>query len=135
MIRSTLAAFASLSLGGCLVYGGGPRQVAVDSTSPYISYADASCYWDDGYRDYVWWFEADVDDPDGDVQAVYADVYDNWDGSLADSFELYYEGDGTWYSAWQQWSTYLDCEYYDYTVDISAQDSWDNTDVVSFQTW
>jgi hypothetical protein len=49
-------------------------------------------------------------------------VYDGYTGEWADSFELFYDGGNTWYSAWQGSSTYLDCNYYDYIVDFVAED-------------
>lgn len=120
-------------LTGCFVYADpapGPRHYV--NEAPYLSNVDASCYWDDYYGDYVWWFAVDADDADGagDVVAVYADVYDNYDGQVADSFELYPDQGVAWYSAWQERSTNLDCEYYDYTVEFIASDSVENEDSV-----
>jgi hypothetical protein len=92
--------------------------------APTVEWADASCYWDGAYHDYVWWFEADIADGNGldDVRSVTADVYDGWTGEWLDVFELDYDGGNTWFSAWQGRSTYLDCEYYDYIVDFEAAD-------------
>ncbi len=120
-------------LAGCFVYAdpaAGPRHGVNDA--PHLSNVDASCYWDDYYGDYVWWFMVDAEDRDGadDVVVVYADVLDNWDGQVADSFELYPDQGVTWYSAWQERSTYLDCEYYDYTVVFTASDTAENEDAV-----
>jgi hypothetical protein len=131
-MRALPMAAAALALPACYyVHDDGP-PAPVD-TAPYITYADAGCYWDDYYRDYVWYFDVDVEDVEGakDVVAVYADVYDEWDGSWVDGFDLYYEGGVTWYSAWVGHTTYLDCGYPDYVVDITAVDSWNDADVVS----
>jgi len=127
-MHTTLAATALLLSTGCYLstgggggksHGNGPVNEA-----PLVEWADASCYWDKGYRDDVWWFEADIVDADGldDVVAVYADVYDGFSGEWVDAFELYYDGSNTWYSAWQGRSTYLDCAYYNYIVDFTPED-------------
>jgi hypothetical protein len=125
-MRSTLTPLALLLNAGCLVYssGGHGGSSKHDNEAPLVEWADASCYWDEYYRDDVWWFEADIVDADGldDVVAVYADVYDGFDGAWVDAFELYYDGGNTWYSAWQGHSTYLDCGYYDYIVDFTPED-------------
>ena len=128
-MRLALAPLPLLLSAGCLVYsggggGGGGSSKSPSNEAPLVQWADASCYWDEGYRDAVWWFEADVVDSDGldDVVAVYADVYDGFTGEWVDAFELYYDGGNTWYSAWQGRSTYLDCDYYDYVVDFQPED-------------
>ena len=124
------------SLTGCFVsVGGGGMDTAVPDAAPTITYADASCYWDRGYDDYVWYFEADVDDWDGTVEVagVYADVYDQWTGEWVDAFELYPEAGITWYSAWVGQTTYLDCEYYNYTVEFTAEDVYGAQDIVDVE--
>jgi hypothetical protein len=125
-MRTVLAVLPLFLSTGCLVYSGGGhgKQSSPKNEAPLVEWADASCYWDEAYRDDVWWFEADVADADGlgDVVAVYADVYDGFSGEWVDAFELFYDGGNTWYSAWQGRSTYLDCGYYDYIVDFVPED-------------
>lgn len=123
-MRTPLSLLAALTASGCFVYTDGPDHDAPVNVAPVVQWADASCYWDEGYRDDVWWFEADVTDGNGldDVVAVYADVYDGYTLEWVDAFELYYDGGHTFYSAWQGDSTYLDCGYYDYLVDFVAED-------------
>lgn len=137
MNRAALLFAALAALPGCLVYTDNPKPVG--NYAPYITYADAGCYPDDYYHDFVWYFDADVEDADGanDVAAVYADVYDSWSGEWQDGFELYPEGGVTWYSAWVGSSTYLDCTYPDYEVDITAEDIYGAIDVVTVipATW
>jgi hypothetical protein len=141
MSRFAAMLLAGLPLAaGCLVYDSGPANRPPVNYAPTITYADGGCYWDPGYRDYVWWFESDVDDPDGylDVTEVYADVYDDATGKWEDGFELYPDTGMTWYSAWLGSSTYLDCAYPYYSVDITAYDSYGDYDVVTFvptQEW
>lgn len=135
MFRSALAILSTLSLAGCVVYGGGHPSGNGYDEAPYISYADASCYWDDGYGDFVWWFQADVEDPENNVVSVTTDVYDQYTGQWVDAFELYYDGGNTWFSAWQGYSTYLDCEYYQYSVDFVAEDASGNMDAVTIDLW
>ena len=131
----TLAALAS----GCVAYvGPGPEPVPGHpvNSAPYVDWADAGCYWDSGYRDDIWYFEAAVSDPDGalDVVAVYADVYDAWSGAWADSFELYPTQDPNyWFSDWLGSTTWLNCDYGGYLVDIVAYDSFDDVDVLTFE--
>jgi hypothetical protein len=138
MIRAAATlATASTLLSGCFVYADSPAPVR--NAAPFISYADAGCYPDDYYHDFVWYFDSDVEDADGanDVSEVYADVYDDWTGEWVDGFELYPEAGITWYSSWVGASTYLDCTYSGYVVDISAVDIFGATDVVSVvpATW
>lgn len=125
MMRLSALTICLLST-GCYVsvhddYGSAPAK----DTAPKVTWADASCYWDEGYHDFVWWFQADVADGNGagDVEAVYADVYDHYNGEWVDAFELYFDGGNTFFSSWQGRSTYLDCEYYNYVVDFTAVDS------------
>jgi hypothetical protein len=133
-MRTLLPALVSLSLPACVVYdndvGGGGRAPA--NAGPFIEWADAACGWDDGYRDFVWTFEAEVTDWDGDVVTVVADVYDTWDGRWVDGFELGWDpGYGTWFSDWIGGLTALDCGYPDYVVDFTAIDGRDAQDVVT----
>lgn len=140
MSQTLLPAFILALSAGCTIYTdeGGPDP-GPHNAPPVFTYADAGCYPDDYYRDFVWYFDADVDDPDGylDVTEVYADVYDSWNGSWVDGFELYPEVGVTWYSAWVGESTWLDCTYDGYVVDFTAFDSYGASDVVSVipTTW
>lgn len=123
----TLPAFTS----GCVVYAnGGPPAV---DRHPEITYADAGCYWDNAYGDYVWYFEADATDPNGsaDVVEVYADVYDIDTGDWVDGFDLTPDIGVTWYSAWVGSTTYLDCTQPIYSVDLTAVDRTGLWDVVT----
>ena len=135
--RPAALAAALLSLSGCYVYT--DRPVAPRNASPVFTYADAGCAPDEYYDDFVWYFDADVEDFDGanDVVEVYADVYDSWNGEWVDGFDLYAEGGVTWYSAWVGRSTYLDCTYPDYVVDLTAVDIYGATDVIAVvpATW
>jgi hypothetical protein len=139
MRRPTLLSLALIPLTACDVYvdpgpdggggGGGPYN-----SPPYITYADAGCWWDGSSRDYVWSFDADANDPDGvyDVVQVYADVYDGRN-QYVDGFDLYPDDANpqSWYSDWYESSTYLYCGDPGYIVDITAVDSYGDSDVVS----
>ena len=117
---------------------GHPDNTPPVNHAPNIQYADGGCYWDGNYRDDIWYFDADVTDPDGvyDVVAVYADVYDMYTGWLEDSFELFATNDPIyWTSDWMGSSTWLDCDYGGYVVDIVAYDTLDAMDVESFMPW
>lgn len=128
---------------GCIVYEDDgpdpyePPPPAVNA-APYVIGADAGCFYDGYYDDDIWYFEADADDPDGplDVVAVYADVYDQRTGEWQDSFELYPTDDPVyWFSDWLGSTTWLDCWYGGYVVDIVAYDSFDAYDIVSVRPW
>jgi hypothetical protein len=138
MPRLAPLAFALAVLPGCFVYADEPARPPLNA-SPLITYADAGCEPDDYYHDFVWYFDADVDDADGpaDVDQVYVDVYDSYDGTWVDGFDLYPDQGITWYSDWVGSSTYLDCTYPDYVVDFTAVDIFGATDVVSVDplTW
>ena len=131
------AALLPLALaGGCVIHDhGDPEPVPVEyNAPPYIEDVAAGCYWDDVAFDDIWYFEADVSDPNGvyDVVSVWADVYDEFDGTLVQSFELYPSDDPYfWFSDWYGSSTPMVCGYPDYTVDIVAYDSYDDYDVVT----
>lgn len=143
MTRSALTiVVAALAASGCIVYDSGPGPdpapddtvVVQTNALPFITFAEAGCYWDGYYHDDIWYFEADVDDPDSpfDVVAVYADVYDGYSGAWVDGFELYPTEDPYyWFSDWLGSSTYLDCYFGGYVVDFTAYDSFETYDVVS----
>lgn len=137
---STIIALAALTVSGCVVYSDGDPNgdvVVVDSSpnfSPYITWADAGCFYDAAYRDDIWYFEAAVDDGNGplDVVAVYADVYDSYTGQWVETFELFPTSDPyMWYSDWLGASTYLSCYYRGYEVDIVAYDVFDAFDATT----
>lgn len=130
---SLLAAFALVTLPGCFVAYADHEPPPALNEAPFIPYAEAGCEWDPAYGDYVWWFDADADDYDGpaDVVAVYADVYDDVAGAWVDGFDLYPETAITWYSAWVGSTTFLQCGFPGYSVDITAVDSFDEADVVT----
>lgn len=120
-------------LSGCVVYEEKSPPPAAEPPSyvnyaPEVTWAEAGCYWDAYYRDYIWYFEADANDPNGvyDVVSVWADVYDSYNGAWQDSFELFPTDDPlTWFSDWLGSTTYLSCNYPGYVVDIVAYDSYD----------
>jgi hypothetical protein len=115
------------------VYDPGPAP-GPQNAAPYISWADAGCWWDPQSRDYVWSFEAEANDADGvyDVVEVYADVYDTANGVWQDGFVLWDSSDPAyWYSDWYGSSTYLWCDYPGYVVDITAVDSFGDAAIVS----
>jgi len=127
---------------GCVVYSDGPAPPPHGSSAPPVFVnsppsvygADAGCYWDSTTGQDRWYFQASADDPDGvyDVVDMWAYVYDEWDGSLVQSFELYPTDDAyTWYTDYPAQSTGLDCWYSDYSVDFVAYDSYDDSDVMT----
>lgn len=139
-MRTLFSSLAVLSLSACVFSvepnGGGSNGSGNGGSgpaNPEITHADAGCYPDGAYRDFVWYFEADVDDRYGseDIAIVYADVYDSWTGEWVDGFDLYRDGGITWYSAWVGDSTYLDCTYGGYEVDITGQSLDGSYDVVT----
>lgn len=140
-MRSGLTlALGALSLTtGCVVYSDDhhhsePDPPAYVNYTPFVSWAESGCYYDDYNNDFVWWFESEVFDDNGrqDIVAVYADVYSRH-GNLVDSFELYNEtaDPDVWFSDWLQWSTNLDCYNDGYEVDFVAYDSFDTFDAVT----
>ncbi len=104
-------------LGGCIF-------VDVDEP-PRIDWAEATCGYDAGYRDWVWTFEAHAWDEDGDLAFVDADVYDEYSGAWLDSFPLESEPGRTWFSAWLERTTRLYCGD-PYIIDFVAEDGLGN---------
>ena len=144
MAKSGLLMGVALVLApGCIIVDEGPspssnpgggNDAVWTNSAPTIDWATSGCYWDSYYYDDIWYFEADVFDADSvwDVTAVYADVYDGWTGEWVDSFELYETTDPkVWFSDWLGSTTYLDCYYSDYEVDIVVYDSMDAYDVLT----
>jgi len=137
-MRNVLMIIAGLGMTSCVVVSDGPSSTSSSSSfsnySPWVEWAEAGCYWDSFYYDDIWYFEADVSDPDGplDVVAVYADVYDVYYGTFVDSFELFPTSNPyVWQSEWLGHTTYLDCFYSGYEVDIVAYDYYDAYDVLT----
>jgi hypothetical protein len=121
LLAAGLAALPLLT--GCVYHDNdaGPYNAAPD-----LGRASAGCYWDGWNADYIWYFDAEVSDPDGvyDVVEVWADVY-NAQGLYIESFELFREtpDPGYWFSDWLQYYSMLDCIGGSYSVDIVAYDS------------
>ncbi len=140
MNRALLAAAAALlSLNACIVYDSDSAPAPVNY-APDINWAESGCFWDNVAYDWVWYFDADVTDPDGlgDVVDVYADVFDDYTGRLVDSFLLSDFGGGFWSTEWLQYQTYLDCSNGWYVVDFVAYDHYDAVDtyaVYPYQGW
>lgn len=132
LARASLLPLALLPLAACVIDEGPPAPQP--NYPPTVVAAEAGCYYDDYNRDFIWYFTAEVQDPNGpyDVIAVYADVYDAYD-NWVDTFELYVEGGApdVWFSDWLQYSTYLDCYYGGYLVDIVAYDTHEAWHLVS----
>lgn len=136
-------ALAATATSGCIVveddgprgcYDCGNDAPIVTNYAPVIYGADAGCYYDGYERDDIWYFEADVDDADGlgDIHSVWADVYDEFDGTLVESFELFPTNTpGIYFSDWLGSTTWLSCGYPDYTVDVVVYDSFDDFDAVT----
>lgn len=137
----TLLALVGLApLAACYVESNTPvyyeEEVIVveQNVPPYVNWAQGGCYFDGYYYDDIWYFEADVDDANSpyDVTFVYADVYDDYTGAMIDTFELYpTDNPYIWFSDWLGSTTYLDCAYGGYSVDIVAYDSYDAIDVIT----
>ncbi len=130
MKRIALAAL--LIAPACIVYedDGHPHY----NDPPEVYWAEAGCYWDGYYHDDIWYFEAEVDDYDSvwDVTEVYADVYIARTGEFADGFELFPTNDPYyWFSDWLGSTTWLDCGFGGYVVDIIAYDSYGAYDVLT----
>ena len=125
---------------GCVVYSDDhdhdhDEVIVVEEPSnyaPVIGFAEAGCYWDSYNGDFIWYFDTEVWDSEDWVTGVYADVYDA-QGQMIDSFELYNEtpDPDVWFSDWLQYSTYLDCYYGGYVVDIWAYDAYEQAEVIS----
>lgn len=133
-------ALASTLVSGCIVVDADDDRCYDCGTHTVVNYApelidgEAGCFYDDYEIDDIWYFEAVVDDRDGlgDVTAVWADVYDEYNGELIESFELYpTEYGDVWYSDWLGRTTWLDCFYPDYTVDLVVYDSYEDTDWIT----
>jgi hypothetical protein len=132
-----LAGLLALILPACVVHTGdndSPPPPPANAI-PWVSDAEAGCYWDGGYHDDIWYFEAYTGDANGayDVVEVWADVYDEIHGeTYIESFELYPTHDpAVWFSDWIGSSTWLDCWYDGYTVDFVAYDSLGATGVAT----
>ena len=126
MFRATALSMALISLSACIVVDDDDNNnPPPQNYPPTVVAGEAGCYYDDYNHDFIWYFTAEVHDPNGpgDVMMVWGDVYDAY-GNPVDSFELYPEGQSPeiWFSDWLQYSTYLDCYYGGYVVDLVAYD-------------
>lgn len=136
MLKISAVTLLLAAASGCIFYDADdPDTVIVDddtvvvrNAEPYVFDATSGCYYDPFNADDIWFFDAWVDDADGvfDVVQVWADVYDDYSGQLVQSFELYpTQNANEWYSDWLVSTTWLDCWYNGYSVDIIAYDSFD----------
>ena len=59
--------------------------------APVVFDAQAACYWNDSYQDYIWYFDAWVDHSHGfhDIEEVWVDIYYN--GAFANSYQLVHD--------------------------------------------
>ena len=119
---------------GCALTVDDPWPGWLWNWDPIVIDGEAGCDLDASGRAY-WYFEAEVDDWDGldDIDAVEADVYDEWRGGrLADTFELAptYDGD-IWFGEWPERGTALDCHYHGYSVDLVVWDVYDGYSVLT----
>jgi len=136
MIRNVVLLACGALASGCVVYtNDDPVPAGPANYTPYVSWADGGCYYDPYYVDDIWYFEANVEDPDGiyDVTNVYADVYDGRTGEWVETFELFPTADPSyWFSDWLGSTTWLDCYYGGYEVDIVAYDSFNDYGSLTF---
>lgn len=139
MTRIIALTLGIAALTGCVFVDPSPPVhhdpvVVVTNSPPVVFDGWSACSFDAGYNDDIWSFEADVDDADGvlDVVQVWADVYDDNTGELVRSFELYPGADpAVWYADFLASTTYLDCWYGGYSVDLVAYDSLDDYGVLT----
>jgi hypothetical protein len=130
---------AVLSLGSaCVIIDRGttvnPDPWVPPNRAPVVFDAVSYCYYDAFNADDILAFEAWVDDPDGvfDVVSVFADVYDDRTGELVQSFELYPTDDPFgWFSDWLVSTTFVDCFYPFYSVDVVAYDQSDASGAIT----
>lgn len=142
MNRIFTVAAALAMIQGCVIYadGDGPADddiiIIDDNFAPDIIDAQAGCFYDNYLAMDIWYFDASVDDPDGpfDTYEVFADVYDDLTGELIESFELFGTEDPyLWTSEWDAATTYIDCWYPWYTVEVVAYDfdsAWDQVSII-----
>ena len=141
-MRTSFFIFSSLLLQACIIVesgkgtsSSGDYDIVVDGNdAPFINYANSGCYYDSSYMEDIWYFEADVEDPDSvlDVDAVFVDIYDVWTNELDDTFALDPTEDlSFWFVEWFEYSTNLDCYYDGYEVDVVAYDTLDEYDIIT----
>ena len=133
---------AFIPLAGCVVYETErptpPPEPAPVNRAPYFEWGGAGCYWDRVEQDSIWFFEAEVGDPDGvlDVVAIHADVYDGISGHWADSFELFpTQYADYWFSDWLGRTTYLSCDYRHYLADLTVIDAFGDFTIVTVEPY
>lgn len=136
MRTAILALSLAVLAPGCVIYASDSGDwdddwrdddvVVVTNAAPQVFDGEAGVYWDPRERDDIWYFDAWVDDLDGlgDITEVWADVYDEADGSYVESFPLYPDPvlADVWTSEYYGSSTFLDPFYSGYTVDLVAID-------------
>lgn len=120
---------------GRVVVDPGPGPVVVVNSPPLVLDAVGACAYERRSATDIVYFDAVVDDPDGalDVVSVFADVYDDVTGELVQTFTLYPAVDDPlyWTGDAVAASTWIDCWYPYYSVDIVAYDAYDDVDVVT----
>ena len=102
-----------------------PTIVVIDG-APWVDAAAAWVSYDSFLGDFVWTYEAWVNDPLGptDVVAVWVDVYDEWAGGYyVGSFEVFPTSDPFyWATSYDGWSSGLDPYWGGYTADVVVYD-------------
>ncbi len=99
------------------------------NSAPEVWDGLAACDYDRALAADILFFDAFVADANGlgDVMSVWADVYDEYDGTLVESFELYPTDDPDyWFSDWLAGTSSIDCWYPNYSVDLVAYDTFDD---------
>lgn len=138
MTRLFTLALAVAALTGCIIIDrDDPDTIIVDdpgtppvvvNASPFVFDGAAGCYYDAFNADDILYLNAWVDDPDGtfDVVSVWADVYDDRTGELVQSLELFPTNHPQeWFSDWLVSTTWFDCWYPFYSIDLVAYDTYD----------
>ena len=91
--------------------------------APYIIDADASCWWNPSYQDYVWSFDALVSHPHGtaEISDVFVDIYQ---GPYLGTLYLLPDFGGYWHLVIDEINTPLWCGSW-YDMEVVVYD-WDN---------
>ena len=135
MKHSSIFVLSAVFSQACVVVASDKEETYLEvNEAPYITSADAGCFYDDDFFEDVWYFDANVSDPnsDLDVVAAYFDVYDTWTGELEDTFALDATEDlNFWTTEWYESSTNLDCFYDGYVIDVLAFDIYDEFDLIT----
>jgi len=110
-------------LSGCYIIPTDHSGYGHYNENPIIEGYEISCYWNSGYQDYMWSFQAWVNHPAGqrEISDVAVDIYH--ESFMIDTFYLFYEHDGYWSIHIPERSTNLWCgDWYD--IKLVAY-SWD----------